>query len=86
MRDLGICTKLILSRGHHDVKPASICVLTNGGLDLSETLFKFSDIGLSSRGPREPETPTGGNPSGPDYCKTYLPLMTRWVLTLDRRS
>lgn len=35
-------------RGHHDIKPENVMVVSNGAQSSSEYQFKFADFGLNS--------------------------------------
>lgn len=61
----------MMNRGHFDVKPETISVLSNG-VDSSDSEFKFADIGLSSRGSRDSESTSNEMQAAPTYGKSTL--------------
>ncbi|KUJ07011.1 uncharacterized protein LY89DRAFT_375144 [Mollisia scopiformis] len=63
-----------VAEGHHDVKPDTISVLSNG-LDSADCLFKFSDIGLSARGKGNRQSTSNEMQAAPTYGapECYMP-------------
>ena len=60
-----LCTNTIL-RGHHDVKPTSIVILSNGSKHPSDWSFKFADFGQNV-GPRDTELMLNEMQNAPTY-------------------